>query len=139
MTQDERRAIEIDCARLAVAYAVTVDTGRYDEFAALFADDGELAVTRGTFKGPAAIKAAMEGRDPAVITRHVMTNVLVTVESPSAASGTAYLTLYKGAPPAGKKVVAGAAAQSVGQYHDRYVKTAHGWRIARREVVWQFA
>ncbi len=139
MTEDERRAIEADCARLAIAYAVLVDAFRHDEFGALFADDAELVVPRGTFKGPAAIQGAMEARDRAIVSRHVMTNVLVTVESPTTASGTAYLTLYKGTPPAGKTVVKGAAPMSMGQYHDRYVKTKNGWRIARREVIWHFA
>jgi len=139
MTQDERRAIEADCTRLAIAYAVLVDAWRNDEFAALFADDAELVVPRGTYRGPAAIKAAMDARDRSFVSRHVITTVLVTVESPTTASGMAYLTHYKGAPPAGKSVVQGATPSAVGTYHDRYVKTAQGWRIARREIVWQFA
>jgi len=139
MTEDERRAIEADCTRLAVAYAVLVDAFRHDEFAALFAEDAELVVPRGTFNGPAAIKGAMEARDRSIVARHVMTNVLVDVETPTSASGTAYLTLYKGTPPAGKSVVPGASPLSMGQYHDRYVKTSKGWRIARREIVWHFA
>ena len=42
MTADERRAIEQDCARLIALYANLNDEARWDEVAALYADDGVM-------------------------------------------------------------------------------------------------
>ncbi|WP_245647559.1 nuclear transport factor 2 family protein [Novosphingobium lentum] len=123
VSEDERRAIEQDCARLIALYANLNDEGRWEEVAALYAEDGTM--TRPTAPdapvvGRAAILAAFRSRPPRT-TRHVCSNVVIDVEGPDAARGTSAMLLFTGAD-----------APLVGSFHDRFVRTAGGWKIAER-------
>lgn len=123
MTEHERRAIEADCARLIALYANLNDEARWEEVAALYAEDGLM--TRPTapdapIVGRAAILAAFQARPPRK-TRHVCSNVVIDVEDHASARGTSAMVLFTegGAPLAGS-------------FHDRFVLTADGWRFAER-------
>lgn len=123
MTEHERRAIEADCARLIALYANLNDEARWEEVAALYAEDGLM--TRPTapdapIVGRAAILAAFQARPPRK-TRHVCSNVVIDVEDHASACGTSAMVLFTegGAPLAGS-------------FHDRFVLTADGWRFAER-------
>lgn len=123
MPEDERRAIEADCARLIALYANLNDAARWEELAALYAADGLM--TRPTapdapIVGRAAILAAFQSRPPRT-TRHVCSNVVIDVESAAEARGTSAMLLFTGAP-----------TPLVGSFHDRFVRTAEGWRFAER-------
>jgi len=123
VTDDERRAIETDCARLIALYANLNDAARWDEVAALYAEQGVM--TRPTapdapIVGRAAILAAFRSRPPRT-TRHVCSNVVIDVDSADEARGTSAMLLFTGAP-----------APLVGSFHDRFVRTAEGWRFAAR-------
>ena len=123
MTAEERRAIEHDCARLVALYANFNDEARWEDVAALYAEDG--AMSRPTapdvfIHGRAAILAAFQSRPPRT-TRHVCSNVVIEVESEVVARGTSAMVLYT----ANDKAI-------VGSFHDRFVLTAEGWRFAER-------
>lgn len=123
MTDDERRAIEADCARLIALYANLNDSARWDEVAALYAEQGVM--TRPTapdapIVGRDAILAAFRSRPPRT-TRHVCSNVVIDVDSADEARGTSAMLLFTGAP-----------APLVGSFHDRFVRTPEGWRFAER-------
>jgi hypothetical protein len=123
VTGDERRAIEADCARLIALYANLNDAARWAEAAALYAEDGVMArptAPDAPLVGRAAILAAFESRPPRK-TRHVCSNVVITVEGPDAASGESAMILLQ--PD---------AAPLAGSFHDRFVRTAEGWRFAER-------
>lgn len=123
MTEDQRRAIEADCARLIALYANLNDEARWEDIAALYTDDGLM--TRPTapdapIVGRAAILAAFQARPPRK-TRHVCSNVVIDVEDHASARGTSAMVLFTegGVPLAGS-------------FHDRFVLTADGWRFAER-------
>ena len=123
MTADERRAIEHDCARLIALYANLNDEARWDEVAALYADDGVMVrptAPDAPTQGRAAILAAFKAR-PARVTRHVCSNVVIDVDSETTARGVSAMLLFTGA-----------AGPLVGSFHDRFVRTADGWRFAER-------
>jgi hypothetical protein len=123
MTDEERRAIEANCARLIALYANLNDAARWDEVAALYAEDGVMFRPTAPDKpteGRAAILAAFKARPPRV-TRHVCSNVVVDVESDTLARGESAMLLFTGA-----------AEPLVGSFHDRFVRTAEGWRFAER-------
>ena len=123
MTEDERRAIEADCARLIALYANLNDAARWAEAAALYAEDGVMArptAPDAPLVGRAAILAAFESRPPRK-TRHVCSNVVITVEGPDSAAGESAMILLQ--PD---------AAPLAGSFHDRFVRTAEGWRFAER-------
>jgi len=123
VTDDERRAIETDCARLIALYANLNDAARWDEVTALYAEQGVM--TRPTapdapIVGRDAILAAFQFRPPRT-TRHVCSNVVIDVDSADEARGTSAMLLFTGAP-----------APLVGSFHDRFVRTPEGWRFAAR-------
>jgi hypothetical protein len=123
VTDDERRAIEADCARLIALYANLNDAARWEEVAALYAEQGVM--TRPTapdapIVGRDAILAAFRSRPPRT-TRHVCSNVVIEVDSADEARGTSAMLLFTGAP-----------APLVGSFHDRFVRTPEGWRFAAR-------
>lgn len=123
MTPDERRAIEVDCARLIALYANRNDAADWAGVAALYAADGVMArptAPDAPVVGRAAILAAFQARPPRK-TRHVCSNVVIDVVSPTEARGESAMVLFQ---PEG--------APLVGSFHDRFVRTADGWRFAER-------
>lgn len=123
MKAKDRRAIEHDCARLIALYANLNDEARWDEAAALYAEDGVMVRPTAPDKptqGREAILAAFKARPPRV-TRHVCSNVVIDVESEDTASGVSAMLLFTGA-----------AEPLVGSFHDTFVRTADGWRFAER-------
>lgn len=118
-----RQAIEAACARLVNLYANLNDAGRWEEVAALYAADGWM--TRPSdpdarIVGPDAILAAFKARPPRT-TRHICANIVIDVDSDTSARGESAMLLFTGH-----------GAPLVGSFHDRFVRTADGWRFAER-------
>ncbi|OYZ42060.1 MAG: hypothetical protein B7Y31_05545 [Novosphingobium sp. 16-62-11] len=123
MTPDERRAAEADCARLIALYANLNDEARWDDVAALYAEDGVMfrpTAPDAGVEGREAILAAFKARPPRT-TRHVCSNVVIDVESDTTARGTSAMLLFTGE-----------GAPLVGSFHDRFILTDDGWRFAER-------
>jgi hypothetical protein len=123
VTEEERRAAEHDCARLIALYANLNDAARWDDVAALYAEEGVMVrptAPDAPVTGRTAILAAFKARPPRV-TRHVCSNVVIDVESASTARGESAMLLFTGA-----------AEPLVGSFHDKFVRTAEGWRFAER-------
>lgn len=135
MDDSTRRAIEADCARLINLYANLNDRADWPAVAALYAEDGVM--TR-----PSAPDQPVEGRDailasflarPARASRHACANIVVTVESETAASAESMILLFTGtAAEDGGLPMRDPKGPMVGEYRDRFVKTAEGWRFAER-------
>ncbi|MBK8063807.1 MAG: nuclear transport factor 2 family protein [Betaproteobacteria bacterium] len=71
-----------------------------------------------------------------VVTRHVCANLAVEAIDADHARGVMYFLLYKhdhaaAGTDAGKPAPLG-PPETLGEYHDEYLRTAEGWRIARR-------
>lgn len=130
LSDDARRAIEWDCTRLINLYATLNDAARWPEVAALYAEDGLM--TRPTAPdapvvGRLAILAAFTARAPRT-TRHICSNIVIEVESATAARGSSAMLLFSGGP-----------APLVGGFDDRFVLTGDGWRFAERRGSVDFA
>jgi hypothetical protein len=124
MLPDASRAIEWECARLINLYAQLNDAARWEELAALYAADGSM--TRPTAPdapiiGRDAILAAFQSR-PARTTRHICSNIVIDVETATAARGSSAMLLF----------TAANAPPLVGGFEDRFVLTGDGWRFAER-------
>ena len=123
VTADERRSIEADCARLIAVYANLNDAANWDGVAALYTEGGLM--TRPTAPdapiiGRAAILAAFQSRPPRK-TRHICSNVVIDVESPTTARGLSAMVLFSEG-----------NAPLAGSFHDRFELTHDGWRFAER-------
>jgi len=136
-------AAERACSRLCLEFTRSVDTGAYEAAAALFTEDGEFTRRGSTFRGHEAIARSFDeilggwhgrARNPSWRVRHLCTNIMIDVVSPTEATGVSYYTiyLYKGPDVAGLATISGPGL--IGDYVDRFVRTGDGWRISRREA-----
>ena len=131
-TLDELSAIHA-CERLIVAYTHLIDMGEAAKVAELFTDDGVWESAEATMEGREQIAAGF-GRRQANTgrrSRHVCTNVSVTLTSSDRAEGLCYFTLYR-ADDVDAAVVFDTVPTMVGEYRDRFRRTPDGWRIEHR-------
>ncbi len=130
--------IELACTRLVNEFAVFNDSNRFQELADLFTEDARYArpIAPDAFiVGKADILASFEARPRDRVGRHLITNVIITVESETRASGFCYVTLYSGSTghKAEKFGLQAQASQFVGEYRDSFVLTPAGWKFAERK------
>jgi hypothetical protein len=130
----QRLEIREACERLALDYSFFADGQRMDEWSELFAEDGELVLFGQTYRGPAAIRAAVgAGRGASALSVHAITNHRIDIVSEDAATASVYIIVYAGerkdGGPAAARLIAPAM---VGTYRDAYRRTPAGWKFARR-------
>jgi hypothetical protein len=140
MEPSEIRDAEAECIRLTTAFAVHLDSRRYEEVADLFSVDA-LYNPRGTpYRGRLQILEYLHGRPTSRRSRHVITNQFVRITGPRTATGECVLLYFVHEDPLAESVPAPLAGiELVGDYLDRFVLTDDGWRIAERigRVVFQ--
>jgi hypothetical protein len=139
MTPEETLLIERDCERLVVEAVYCADRQDYAGLAALFTADGSLGRPGGgaPLVGRETIQKSYEGRPATRITRHLCTNIRVTVESAERARGLTYVLLFTGSsaePPPDHFGRTADAKQLVGEFEDEFERTPHGWRIRGRQA-----
>ena len=121
-------------AKLGHEFAAAVDDGSVEQAAALFTADGVFEVMGVEHTGHAAIAAYVDKARRAGMTgprsgaRHLVTNVLVTVDSADAAHGRSEFVLMTPGD-------AGPYVRVAGGYRDRYRRVDGAWLIAHRTVV----
>lgn len=132
----ERRDIEHDCQQLVVRFAHCLDHGHAQQAALLFTSDGTWNWNGELFQGRAAIHAKCVRR-PAQVTRHIASNIHIAVDDQDHATGVSYFLYYhfKGENEFPTLPVQLPPVYSMGEWHDVYVRTAEGWRLAHRSTV----
>lgn len=129
----QRLMIERACQRLVLLFAKHNDDLDHAALADLFVDDCLFARPldpQYPYHGRDAVHAIFRDR-PARLTRHVMTNILVTVDSPDLAHGNSYVTMIsspnpdRSAPREGEGIFFGA-------FDDVFVRTEAGWKFKER-------
>ncbi|MDM0065019.1 nuclear transport factor 2 family protein [Variovorax sp. J31P207] len=123
---------EAACARLCVDFANHLDARRYDSVLDLFTEDGTLDRMGTMFAGRAALAGFLASRPAAVTTRHLCTNISVYFDAADEATGFCCVLFFQGRAEAGPATALG--PPSVVEYHDRFVRTASGWRIQERRI-----
>jgi hypothetical protein len=124
------------CEQLILDYASLRDQRRGTEFANLFAADGVLTVNDETFVGRQALEARF-AKAQGQRTRHMVSNIRITVHSAERASGVSYALIFVGEQlsPEDSAPVAVSGFTAMGEYHDEFVLTEGGWRIAGRRFI----
>jgi ketosteroid isomerase-like protein len=132
----ERLSIERECERLVTAYCHYVDHGQAEQVADLFTEDGVWKSPEVTMEGREQVRKGFGQRQANAgrMSRHVCNNLLLDVIDEDHAEGTVYLTLYRHDGPEGRRLSPLEQAEMVGEYRDKFVRTADGWRIAHREI-----
>ena len=127
----------VQLSRLVIEHAWRADQGRADTVHELYAEDGVLDVGV-PMRGREAIREwgrQLVAAPPWRCIRHVCGNMRFVADGPDHAEGITILTVFMVAGP-------GAATTlpfSVGEDHDRFVRTADGWRFVSRRWVELFA
>jgi len=133
----QRLLIHEACRELVLRSVECTDAHDAAGLAALFAPDGVLRRPTGQpLVGRAAIEAAYAQRPRERITRHLVTNTLVEVESATSAAARSRVLLWAGSTedadgPQGRPL---RGPQLVGEFDDRFVLTGEGWRFASRDA-----
>jgi 3-phenylpropionate/cinnamic acid dioxygenase small subunit len=119
---------------LAERYCLAMDNALAEEWAATFAEDGVFEGVDGTYRGREELVAfaRRHAADPRYNTgQHWVSNFAIEVEGDRAEvfSNFQLVAHEPGSDPVRYYV------RSVGWYRDSLVRTAEGWRFARRKVV----
>jgi ketosteroid isomerase-like protein len=138
---DERVRDELDIRQLVANLVFQSDAGELDDYLALFTEDAVWEVPANAASGvPAAhcagrdeIQASVEGRralgvqGPGTGAMHHITTQCIEVSGDEASGHIYYqfVGMVEGRP----------TVRTVGQYRDRYRRTADGWKLSHRVVL----
>ena len=120
-----------ELADLAALYAVIVDQRDFARFDEVFTADALLDTGRGRRSGLVEITDAMAGLLRYEATSHVLGQQLLSVTDDGEVTGVTYCEAHH---------LSSDGAERIDQvmhihYHDRFVPTPDGWRIAHRRLV----
>ena len=125
-------AIVEACTNLVHDYAYSRDHDDPDGYAKVFAENGVFLFRGQRFEGRAAIRKRMLDSSGQT-TRHVVSNVQVTVETPEKARVVSYVTVTIAT--ATEFPIQTSGATALGEYHDVCAKTTEGWKIQKRQFI----
>lgn len=132
----QRLLAEQACRDLVARAAMLTDANRHEDFAALFAPDGELTRPGGEpLRGREAIVASYRTRPAGRLTRHLLGGTVVELLDADRARARTSVLLWSAeeADPAGA-FGRPARRQVLGEFEDEFVRGPQGWRIARRQA-----
>ncbi|HEY0963583.1 MAG TPA: nuclear transport factor 2 family protein [Pseudomonadales bacterium] len=133
MNPIETMTIEWACEKLCRQYNVYSDLGDFGALSALFAEDALFirpTMPDVEFKTRAEILAAFNKRPPITV-QHQINNCVVDVQSPTEAMGICVLSFLM-APGIDQPLPRIGGPIHFGEFRDRFLLTAEGWRFAER-------
>jgi len=135
ISEEDRERIRRECIELITKLVHYSDHLRAVESSELFAADGTWVRGGKPFTGREAIVKSFNGPATEYL-RHFVTTPLIEVDDESHARGVSYYLLFRHDPGTDepKLPMPLGAPFSMGEWHDRFVKTDQGWRFAHREV-----
>lgn len=126
------------CERLLLDYCRFVDFGSASRLAELFTDDGVWEADDFVLDGREAIRAHFLERERVTrrVSRHLCTNVDIRIVSDDEATSLAYFANFRHDRREGdlSLPVPMEVPKYLGEYHDRFRRTADGWRFERHRV-----
>lgn len=134
-TDMQRLSVESECRQLVLRSALMVDQRDYVSLAALFAENAELIRPNGQLlQGRAAIIEAYAQRPASRLTRHLLFGSVFNWDGADQAVMMTPVLLWSGDAgdepgPFGRPA---RGQQVVGEFADRFIRTAEGWRIGKR-------
>ncbi|MFE9447942.1 nuclear transport factor 2 family protein [Streptomyces sp. NPDC006739] len=129
----ERIRAQHACEHLILHFVRRLDLGDPSAVADLFTEDGTWEWPAGgrLVSGREALRAYFGSRPDDRLSRRLMTNILVTVDSPETATGTSYFATHRVDGHRGGLVPAGPPVQ-VGDYTDTFRRVDGKWLLATR-------
>jgi 3-phenylpropionate/cinnamic acid dioxygenase small subunit len=129
------------CRDVVLAAAHAVDSQNYDAFVACFTTDANVIRPGGSvLEGHSDILASYKAKHPSRLTRHVVCNHSIDVQSGDSAVSRCTVLLYvsdasRPSAPQGRQAD---AAHQVGHIVDQLVRTPEGWKIQQRNAWFEF-
>jgi hypothetical protein len=135
MNDSEKRTIQQQCHDLVIELCHLSDHGEREKSVDLFTPDGTWIRGGKPYKGRAEMLSSFRG-SPTQLIRHMTSNILITVKDENTAEGITYYLAFHNDPGTAtpKLPIKLEPPFSLGEWHDKFVKTPQGWRIAHREV-----
>jgi len=120
----------LEIQQLFIDYGSHLDAGRFDEYAKLFASDGEVKLgPMGRAKGPEAIQALMESilgnRADSEKSYHLITSPMVQIDGDSATSEVMWSVVHIGED-------GNPELSSLGVHNDELVREDGRWKFRER-------
>ncbi|WP_328955588.1 nuclear transport factor 2 family protein [Kitasatospora purpeofusca] len=139
ITPIDQMLAERACERIIVDFIHRLDLGEPSSVAELFTPDGIWYWPHGDrrIEGREALSAYFASRPSDRLSRRLMTNILVTVESATRARAVSYLTTYRVDGYAGGMIEPRLPA-NVGHYEDTFRNIDGSWLLATRTVFLPF-
>jgi hypothetical protein len=136
MDTNERLGIERECHDLVVTLTHFSDHGETAKAVDLFTPDGTWIRGGKPYVGREEMLASFKRASATQVIRHVTSNIRIMVKDERSAEGVTYYIAFNQDPgePAPKFPLPFAPPFSMGEWHDKFVRTGTGWRIAHREV-----
>jgi hypothetical protein len=132
MTSTQEMAVHWELTRLNNAFAFHMDNGDFESMIRLFMPDALFDRAGIVHRGHDQLREGMADR-PKLTTRHLLTNFHLTSVDDDTAEAVVCAMVYHGPiMENGEPVVYATDNGRVIEFHDRYVKTVDGWRIASR-------
>ncbi len=131
-----RLMIERACERVVNRYANLLDAYDHDAFMELWADDAVLNMLGREYVGHAAIRGWLEAREPDMICRHLVTNIVTDVINGISATGVCYTIAYRARGQRGQEPGLIEPPTFVVRYFNEFaLDPVRGWVFARRDVL----
>ncbi len=132
----ERVVIVQACTDLIMRFAERSDARDADALAAMFTEDGVFArptLPDKPYVGRAVILEGFRARPATLLTRHIVTNVIVTPVSADQATAESYILLYTAQQPEGAALpVPANPKQLIGNFRDTIVRDGGAWKFKER-------
>lgn len=127
-----KHEIESECRKLLFAYGRNLDEVNGEGLAELFASDGVWDRQGVVHRSRDEIRKTVRGREPNLVMRNIITNIVITVIDPLHAESHSYYSSYRhDAPGLGPDDLPRpmTSAAYVGEYINKFVRAPEGWRI----------
>ncbi len=125
---------KMEITELLTRYVALNDAGDWEALAAMYSEDGRMnrpTAPNDFVVGREAILASFKAR-PRRISRHIVVNILITLDDDTHATATSQLLLYTGKSHADGGLPEQAGPPLIGSYVDQLVRVADGWRFLER-------
>jgi hypothetical protein len=136
MNDSERKTIEQECHDMVVRLTHLSDHGEREKAVDMFSADGTWIRGGTPFKGREEMLKSFQRGSQTQVIRHITSNILITVKDDGHAEGVTYYIAFHTDPGTAtpKLPLELGPPFSLGEWHDKFVRTAEGWRISHREV-----
>jgi hypothetical protein len=134
MTTDPHLECERQCLRLCHDFVWLIDGNQYEAFLELFTSDGTFERAGAVCTGHAAIQQFLVSRPIHRVTRHLCSNVRITMTTAITAVGSCTAMMFHATTEAGTQSPLPVSAPMVVDYQDAFELTESGWKIKHRKV-----